>query len=968
MEPEELKQILADYVETARNPKYKGDFNVINSKFPEFKNYDKQVLADYVATANNPKYKGNFDLINSKFPEFFDVKKKAVSQPGGKTSAPGLSSVQVTKQVIQKTKDLLAPPPARSVNPNAKKMFQGRSNKETVKILQENIKSGNFKFKPASFQEAYNVDPGQYVQAVQQAKQNYLETNGEDEGNYYEDGQVYPKQDYLKYENIIIKRNKDGSPMAYINSFNKSFSDFFLKTTSGALQAVRDVTGMEKDVAWNPLNATIDLLNDASGVYDYYEAKSGLKDTGAQGIAKGTFHILPVIATLVATEGASAATMGARTAAAGGDLMMEYSVPKMVTNTITKAINTPLTRVLTYQPMAQTYGEQKAMGRTGTEALGKSIVAGTEGFKSAGLLALQMGVAGRVTNEYMQGLAMKSLTPTNAGYAQKLVNGLNTSLVFGATPIVNDLVKGERVDIDKAIFEGAMGLTFELPGVVSAVGGIAAQPIKRRILNNSIFEAAAPLNGKQVGELTNLTLNNNAISNFFNAKDQAIDLANGVNATHQQLFEASLRSGEKAYDAKDMAEKNTRHAEQLTYQKASDIKYVTEAVIKDKEAFVEAIDKMDLPKDVKDAYRQRVEDVYSKYSEEGRVNTRFDEIITSLSDDLVNLESQLNEAATPSKKAEITAKIKSKQAELAEVQKSLDTFSELTLTAREEKKATTFNQIKVNSFVEKIKTGEKLETPEDIQFYENNKKEIEAKLKEDAAQEAEATGEVAKAIKPEDRAELKDVKSTSDFIRSNDLASDISQKVDQFFIAKEGKDINDTISEEYHRAKLDGSNPELVRVVEESLPEAPKEFISEEVSRLRAEEQAEYDALDNPNDAVKRKEIYDRYDEPITEAIREAKKEAKPEVLEVDKIEMPELKDDSLDNAVEDLTNISDLEADMNRTSSKSRKSKLKEKIDQESANIDITSPEGIIAKGVNDSYESIKKQLKEKGLLKTKC
>jgi hypothetical protein len=58
----------------------------------------------------------------------------------------------------------------------------------------------------------------------------------------------------------------------------------------------------------------------------------------------------------------------------------------------------------------------------------------------------------------------------------------------------------------------------------------------------------------------------------------------------------------------------------------------------------------------------------------------------------------------------------------------------------------------------------------------------------------------------------------------------------------------------------------------------------------------------------------------------------------------------------------------MNRTSSKSRKAKLKEKIDQESANIDITSREGIIAKGVNDSYEIIKKQLKEKGLLKTKC
>ena len=297
------------------------------------------------------------------------------------------------------------------------------------------------------------------------------------------------------------------------------------------------------------------------------------------------------------------------------------------------------------------------------------------------------------------------------------------------------------------------------------------------------------------------------------------------------------------------------------------------------------------------------------------------------------------------------------------------------------------------------------------------------------------------AIVAQEKPELKDVKSTSDFIRSNDLSSDISQKVDQFFIPREGKDINDTISEEYHRAKLDGSNPELVRVVEESAPEvavqetvtqapqevvteeveplsgvelslddigtnkdsipldgksksvelgdaiasngdklkisaedinlsypgkrkivrrivadsgdskaimlfwinndkliilhveggksgrgygtdlinkviseakklglkevvaddvtslksekywekmgfendpinrsdrilkieAPQEFISEKVSRLRAKEQAEYAAMKNPNDAVKRKAIYDKYDKPITKAIREAK-------------------------------------------------------------------------------------------------
>lgn len=98
MEPEELKQILADYVATAKNPKYKGDFNVINSKFPEFKDYDKQLLADYVATANNPEYKGDFEVINSKFPEFFEVKKKDLTQPSADLSAPTGVEAQLSQE------------------------------------------------------------------------------------------------------------------------------------------------------------------------------------------------------------------------------------------------------------------------------------------------------------------------------------------------------------------------------------------------------------------------------------------------------------------------------------------------------------------------------------------------------------------------------------------------------------------------------------------------------------------------------------------------------------------------------------------------------------------------------------------------------------------------------------------------------------------------------------------------------
>jgi len=64
--------------------------------------------------------------------------------------------------------------------------------------------------------------------------------------------------------------------------------------------------------------------------------------------------------------------------------------------------------------------------------------------------------------------------------------------------------------------------------------------------------------------------------------------------------------------------------------------------------------------------------------------------------------------------------------------------------------------------------------------------------------------------------------------------------------------------------------------------------LSEQIADLRAAEQAEYDAMPNPNDKVKRQEIYDRYDEQITPLIREQKalevskqepKKSKPEQI-----------------------------------------------------------------------------------------
>jgi hypothetical protein len=149
----------------------------------------------------------------------------------------------------------------------------------------------------------------------------------------------------------------------------------------------------------------------------------------------------------------------------------------------------------------------------------------------------------------------------------------------------------------------------------------------------------------------------------------------------------------------------------------------------------------------------------------------------------------------------------------------------------------------------------------------------------------EVIPETPKAISPEEA--LRDVESTAAFIADNNLSESINSRNKQLNFVPEGKTLEQVLAEKYHKAKADGSNPEFVKAVEDVVAEntqAPQEFISEKVSRLREQEQAEYAAMKNPNDAVKRAEIYNRYDKPITEAIREAKQQGVKTVkLEVNK-------------------------------------------------------------------------------------
>ena len=93
----ELELILQEYVLTANNPNYGGDYSIINNKFPELADVDPSVLQEYVLTANNPNYDGDFSVINSKFPELFE----------GTTPPPSIDvDINITEEIKQELSSL----------------------------------------------------------------------------------------------------------------------------------------------------------------------------------------------------------------------------------------------------------------------------------------------------------------------------------------------------------------------------------------------------------------------------------------------------------------------------------------------------------------------------------------------------------------------------------------------------------------------------------------------------------------------------------------------------------------------------------------------------------------------------------------------------------------------------------------------------------------------------------------------
>ena len=147
--------------------------------------------------------------------------------------------------------------------------------------------------------------------------------------------------------------------------------------------------------------------------------------------------------------------------------------------------------------------------------------------------------------------------------------------------------------------------------------------------------------------------------------------------------------------------------------------------------------------------------------------------------------------------------------------------------------------------------------------------------------EKEKPIEKLKIKEPTEEEKFKDIKNgnvvTFTYEKEGDVPAELKGKISSYG-ENDGKPIvRVTISKseaDYLLGKE--TNPEKAPIKAEPTKPLTNE---EKVKQLRAEEQAEYDAMTNPKDEVKRKEIYDKYDKLITPLLESEKKEQTPSAL-----------------------------------------------------------------------------------------
>lgn len=419
----------------------------------------------------------------------------------------------------------------------------------------------------------------------------------------------------------------------------ENLGDFVPNTVLGGLQ--KDAGQAAKFVGDNfafsdnnPLSRLGARLEGSGKEKQAKAAKLGLPDTVAGTIASEVTKFGPDLLELALTPELDVAKLGKLSEVLGktGTKIAQVATGKFPTLMATKGLTSRF--VGKKQAGASDYDAMKsALGNMGEEYM-KGVL-----FEGAGKVA---GKASDIGKKLMEDNGWMTDGKIVSGAQKAILNSSAQATAFSAVPFITNAVQGKSTSIkelqDNAIFGGVLGLfhgSGEKEGEHTAADGASAQIVER-----------APLID---------------LHNFANADIDAIKEVHEMPENASDLKIKSAVGAEQAFKAETPEEKQQAIVQSSTDGKAASVKTVTDAILKDKDAVIDAIPE-DLPN------RQELVD---KINEVHKSLDPVEKEKTNLSEQIQQLDEQLKkEPADPIESAEQEL-LKGKRTELNNQLKSI---------------------------------------------------------------------------------------------------------------------------------------------------------------------------------------------------------------------------------------------------------------------------------------------------------
>ena len=895
----DLRQALKDFVATSNSGKY-DDEETLLSKFPELKGYNVQTLRDFVATSNSGKY-ATEDEIFSKFPEFniggVSSKKKgsleSATQQTQMQNTTGLpsedgSSGMVSQRVKDKQAVLTKRALAKYEEDNAAPYSSGlgKAFAGTVAVLGEMNKS------------VYQFADDLIVSA----------RKGLQEEGFFDDDipdTNTPITDAIK-KKTAPKKNKDGAK----NLVDYKMMPFKnMQYDGGPLDPTPLIKGTAK-LALKIINSSLsqskkNIIISALNYYDvglknkikeveYLQEQALPEDNIAVNVTKGIVGMAPdLLAASVMKSPAAAegrlAKWGTEVSKDAKPLIAKY-VPK-ATKFIEEAVRAPFTKIMA--------AKGTASGIANAEEGEDIMDAGLEGFVKGGAEGMYMHALGVAAGKSMPFIAKQiSKTGLNSTFATAIANPLANAGVFTTAKALRTGIEEQRlISAEEGIMEAATGVGFSL------------------LHAGSLYK-----NHKELNHYYDNTLKTDPLGSFgrvINETKDNLELVYNPDLTETQVkdLESARDDLKKAIiEEPDLNNKKLLGDEALKIQNQLDAHSAVKGIVENKDYIIEAINANEnLSEEVKSQKTKKVAAIADFFdtSEFGlqkkELDTRIDDAQKKLDDASLGFTNLTKASDRKLAKNEI----EKRRAELEGLNKELDDLIDNKETITTEKpeevveprikdsqitlKRETFevesisgdtmivevttrkdgsrkiiqkdeegsvaggelvskdNTLTTEEFITNgygdIKGEPKVEQGNDI-MNPKMKEKLTPKQKAELGIEETAPTETTTETAPVEA--LKDVESTTKALENIPKTLDSISDYD----FSEYNYLED-ISKAYHEAKVDGSNPELVKAVEELLAPKVEEPTNEIVLDIDAAEKRIAEEKAQPEELAAEKEISD---------------------------------------------------------------------------------------------------------------